>query len=192
MNAIGTADVDFYIGLLSQMRRVNSNRGEIDKEALDFMLSVIKGGKPEDQLVTMLIAQMAAVHSATMEARRRLAASETILEQDSAQRALNQLARTFASQLETLKRYRTSGPHTVQNVSVADGGQAVVGNVTHTTSEVTRSEVVRLRPSPATANGHANGANATGHANGPTANGYTRGFARRPSLRPRLRANPEH
>jgi hypothetical protein len=42
-----------------------------------------------------------------------------------------QLARTFAAQVEALKRYRSGGEQrmTVQHVHVAEGGQAIVGNV---------------------------------------------------------------
>jgi hypothetical protein len=42
------------------------------------------------------------------------------------------IARTFATQMEALKRYRTGGEQkvTVQHVSVSEGGQAIVGNVT--------------------------------------------------------------
>jgi hypothetical protein len=52
--------------------------------------------------------------------------------QDSAERAFNKLTRTFASQMEALKRYRTGGEQkvTVQHVTVSEGGQAIVGNVT--------------------------------------------------------------
>jgi hypothetical protein len=71
--------------------------------------------------------------NATMSAARRLNHVETIQQQDSASNALNKLARTFAAQLEALKRYRSSGEPTVktQNVTVNDGGQAIVGNVQH-------------------------------------------------------------
>jgi hypothetical protein len=73
------------------------------------MLSVVKGIEPEDQVVAMLAAQMAAVHVATMTFSRRLAHVENIPQQDSAERAFNKLARTFTAQLEALKRYRTGG-----------------------------------------------------------------------------------
>jgi len=46
---------------------------------------------------------------------------------------MHQLApRTFAMQMEALKRYRGRAEQevTLQNVSVAEGGQAIVGNVT--------------------------------------------------------------
>ena len=61
----------------------------------------------------------------------RLANADTIPLQDSAERALNKLARTFAMQMEALKRYRTGGEQkvTVQHVTVGEGGQAIVGNV---------------------------------------------------------------
>jgi len=51
----------------------------------------------------------------------------------SAERAFNKLARTFAAQVEALKRYRTGGEQkvTVEHVTVNEGGQAIVGNVRH-------------------------------------------------------------
>jgi hypothetical protein len=42
------------------------------------------------------------------------------------------IARTFPAQIDALNRYRSQGEPaiTVQNVSVGDGGKAIVGNVT--------------------------------------------------------------
>ena len=62
-------------------------------------------------------------------------------EQDSAERAFNRLSRTYATQMEALKRYRSGGEQnvTVQHVSVGDGGQAIVGNVTQARSPPPRS-----------------------------------------------------
>jgi hypothetical protein len=67
----------------------------------------------------------------------RLASVENILQQDSAERALNKLARTFATQVEALKRYRTGGEQrvTVEHVHVHSGGQAIVGNVSPVTDD---------------------------------------------------------
>ena len=44
---------------------------------------------------------------------------------------LNKLTRTFAAQMSALKEYRSKGEQkmTVQHVHVAEGGQAIVGNV---------------------------------------------------------------
>jgi hypothetical protein len=79
----------------------------------------------------MLAAQMAAVHMATMTFARRLAHVDNIPQQDSAERAFNKLARTFTTQMDALKRYRTGGQQkvTVEHVTVNQGGQAIVGNV---------------------------------------------------------------
>ena len=62
----------------------------------------------------------------------RLARVETIPQQDSAGRAFNKLARTFAAQVEAFKRYRTGGQQkvTVEHVTVNQGGQAIVDSVT--------------------------------------------------------------
>jgi hypothetical protein len=81
----------------------------------------------------MMAVQMAAVHMATMTFARRLNHVDNIQQQDSAERAFNKLARTFAVQMEALKRYRTGGEHkvTVQHVTVNEGGQAIVGPVSH-------------------------------------------------------------
>jgi hypothetical protein len=62
---------------------------------------------------------------------RRVSHVETIQQQDSASNAFNKLARTFAAQMSALKDYRSKGEQkmTVQHVHVAEGGQAIVGNV---------------------------------------------------------------
>jgi len=87
------------------------------------------GGEVDTE--ALLAAQMAAVHIATMTSARRLRSADTIPKQDSAERAFNKLARTFATQMEALTRYRTGGEQkVVQHVSVSEGGQAIVGNVT--------------------------------------------------------------
>jgi hypothetical protein len=108
-----------------------------DESDLNFLLSVIKGINPKDQLETMLAAQMAAIHMATMTFARRLSHVGNIPQQDSAERALNKLARTFTTQMEALKRYRTGGEQkvTVQHVSVGEGVQAIVGNATQATRD---------------------------------------------------------
>ena len=64
--------------------------GEPDPKALNFMLSVVKGIEPRDQIEAMLAAQMAAVHMAAMKSARTLANSTTIPQQDSAERTLQQ------------------------------------------------------------------------------------------------------
>jgi hypothetical protein len=59
--ALGTADVKFVNAFLAQI----AGSG-IDREEFGFVLAVIAGIKPNDQLEAMQAAQMAAVHMATM------------------------------------------------------------------------------------------------------------------------------
>ena len=146
MHAIGTTDLDFLHGLISQLVAVNDDHGEADYGRLNWMLSVIKGLKPRDQLEAMLGAQMAAVHVGAMVFARRLIASENIIHQDSMEGALNRLTRTFTTQMECLKRYRASGPQTVQNVSVGEGGQAIIANVGQPPTQTIPPKVVAPAP----------------------------------------------
>lgn len=131
--AVGTQDHDFLSGILGQLANVGSKGQKVDESGLNFMLSMVKGVEPRDQIEAMLAAQMAAVHDATMTFARRLNNVENIPQQDSAERAFNKLARTFTAQVEALKRYRSAGEQTVrvEHVTVNEGGQAIVGNVTH-------------------------------------------------------------
>ena len=133
MDSLGTTQPDFSDGLLAQLANAATKGRIVDERQLNFMLAMVTGIEPRDQLEAMLAAQMAAVHNATMTFARRLNHVDNIPQQDSAERAFNKLARTFASQVEALKRYRSAGNQTVrvEHVTVNEGGQAIVGNVAH-------------------------------------------------------------
>ena len=71
-----------------------------------------------------------------------------IPQQDSAERAFNKLTRTFAAQMSALKEYRSKGEQkmTVQHVHVAEGGQAIVGNVNAPTDGVGARNKKEVQP----------------------------------------------
>ena len=131
MEAIGTGSFEFLDGLLSQLANAGSQGPKPDERGINFMLSVVEGIAPKDEVEAMLATQMAAVHMASMTFARRLAHVDNIPQQDSAERAFNKLARTFTAQVDALKRYRTGGQQkvTVEHVHVHAGGQAIVGTV---------------------------------------------------------------
>jgi hypothetical protein len=133
MKALGTLDPDFYQGFLPQLARAATQGQSLDEVSLNFMIAVIKGVEPRDQLECLLAAQMGAIHMLTMDFACRLTNADNIPLRDSAERTLNKLARTFSVQLETLKRYRSNGEQkvTVEHVTVNEGGKAIVGTVTH-------------------------------------------------------------
>jgi hypothetical protein len=130
--ALGGADRDAMHGILSQLVKASVNGEKPDAVNLAFMISMVKSIKPRDSVEAMLVAQMVSVHVMAMRCAHHLANAEDIPRQDSAGRALGRLTRTFPAQIEALNRYRSNGEPaiTVQNVSVGDGGKAIVGNVT--------------------------------------------------------------
>lgn len=129
--AFGSKNNDFIDGLAHQIIGISTKGQKPDEKGVAFVGSIIGGVHPRDQVEAMLATQMAAVHNSMMTFARRLNGVETIPQQDSAARAFNQLARTFAAQVEALKRYRNGGNQnvTVKHVHVHEGGQAIVGNV---------------------------------------------------------------
>lgn len=129
--AVGDPDGLFMPALVTGLANATANKGKVDEAQVNFALSVAKGIEPRDPLEAMLAVQMAATHNAIMTFARRLNHVDNIPQQDSAERALNKLARTFTTQLEALKKYRSVGDQTVrvEHVTVNEGGQAIVGNV---------------------------------------------------------------
>ena len=109
VNSLGSTGYEFSDGLISQLLNVGTKGQDCDGKGPNFMLSIIRGVNPQDEVESMLAAQMAAVHMATMTVARRLNHVDNLPQQDSASNAFNKLARTFAVQLEALKRYRTGG-----------------------------------------------------------------------------------
>jgi hypothetical protein len=137
MDAFGSADRQFVDGLVGQLAKADSDGKEIGENRLNFLVSAVNGIGPRDTVEAMLAVQMAVVHVTSMTMARRLSNAETIQQQDSAERAFNKLTRTYATQMEALKRYRSRGEPkvTLQQVSVSEGGQAIVGDVTHAPTE---------------------------------------------------------
>lgn len=131
MADMATCDPHFFAGVTGQIAIIGAHGRKIDQTESNFLLSVVRSVQPRDELESLLAVQMGAIHSATMMMARRLNHVETIPQQDAAERALNKLARTYAMQMETLKRYRTGGQQkvTVEHVTVNAGGQAIVGAV---------------------------------------------------------------
>ena len=128
MNAFATADVAYLAGTLDRLADLTRAGDTVDGKEADFMLALVRGIEPRDQLESMLATQMAAVHSATLAAAYRLKQATLIEQHEAALTAVNKLARTFSTQIETLKRYRATGEQSirVQHVTVHDGGQAIV------------------------------------------------------------------
>jgi hypothetical protein len=137
-DTLGVADRDAMHGILQQLVKASVKDERPDEVNLGFMISMVKSIKPRDSVEAMLVAQMVCVHVMAMRCAHHLANAQDLAQQDSAGRALGRLARTFPAQIEALNRYRNNGAPaiTVRNVSVQDGGKAIVGNVTQHASVI--------------------------------------------------------
>jgi hypothetical protein len=131
--ALGTSRPEFASGLVAQLGTL----GKASQEKLSFVASVVVGVQPRDQLEAMLAAQMAAIHNLMFDLSHGFSQATTFSQQIELLSSINKLARTYAVQLEALKRYRSKGEQkvTVQHVTVGEGGQAIVGDIHQQQSE---------------------------------------------------------
>ncbi len=129
----GAGNLKVANGLLAHVACLGSQKKKMDEDAANFALAFIDSMQPRDAAEALLLTQMASIHMSMMMLARRLNHVETIPQQDAAERALNKLTRSYAVQMDTLKRYRSKGQQVVrvERVTVENGAQAVVGNVTH-------------------------------------------------------------
>jgi hypothetical protein len=129
-------DQDFAEEILRQLAEATIKYDGNKALRLRYTWSIIKGMAAKNQLEILLLIQMIAVHHAALNHAARLGDSTDLEQSETCANILNKLARTYSDQMTTLHRCR-SGPELrlVQNVSVADGGQAIVGNVTQNAAE---------------------------------------------------------
>jgi hypothetical protein len=149
--ALGVGSREAMRGILTQLVKASVSGERPDESSLAFMLSMVASIQPKDAIETMLVAQMVSVHVMAMRCAWRLASADDIARQDSAARALGRLARTFPAQIEALNRYRHNGETaiTVQNLSVQDGGKAIVGNLTQHARVIVADPGAALAPAGA-------------------------------------------
>jgi hypothetical protein len=141
-DAIGSAA---SIATVGQIRRLIG--GPITNDRLNLTVLLLTGIEPRDQIEAMLVMQMGDLHLAIMRYADRLARAEHVAELEIYEPALNRLARTSAALAEALNRYRAGGQQkvTVQTVSVSEGSQAIVGNVTNAPRQIAPNKTTRTR-----------------------------------------------
>ena len=131
--AIGGQSHEFTVGILESLGGIASDGNTVKLQRLNFALSIVRGLEAKDQTEALLGSQMAAIHIATMKTAEVFMQTTDLQRFKSIESSLNKLARTFAAQVEALKRYRSKGEQRVyvEHVNVEKGGQAIVGNVSH-------------------------------------------------------------
>ena len=140
-------DQDFAEEILRQLAEATIKYDGNKALRLRYTWSIIKGMAAKNQLEILLLIQMIAVHHAALNHAARLGDSTDLERSETCANILNKLARTYTDQMTTLHRCR-SGPELrlVQNVSVADGGRAIVGNVTQNAAEKGRPTAMTSPP----------------------------------------------
>lgn len=129
----GTARPVVAAEFAKEFLQVMSTGGEADVEGLGFGLGMIADMRPGDPLEAALGAQMAVGNRIFMDLAIRMRRSFDLATIDTLARMLGNFARLYTAQLEALDGHRSGGKGTtpVGHVTVNDGGQAIVGNVTN-------------------------------------------------------------
>jgi len=120
--------------LLWQLGLVFPQGGLSDDKIKTICFRLMAEIGPKDQLEALLAVQMLGTHNLAMLSLARAALKDQTVEgvTINVDRA-TKLLRTFAVQLEALKRHRSKGEQRVivKHVNVHEGGQAIVGAVSH-------------------------------------------------------------
>ena len=96
-------------------------------------VSILKSIAPKNELESMLATQLITTHHAVIECyRRAMLPNQTFEGRDMALRHAGKLTKSFADLLSALNKHRGKGQQkiTVEHVTVENGAQAIVGNVT--------------------------------------------------------------
>jgi hypothetical protein len=132
-SALGTTSSDFVNASLFQIQAAaRSPWGGISELAMNAALAMIEAAAPKDEIQGALAVQMACTHTAAKAVLAKLdiafASERRVVAFGS---AAARLMRTYATQVEVLRRLRNGGQQFVhvEHVHVNDGGQAIVGNV---------------------------------------------------------------
>jgi predicted DNA-binding protein len=100
----------------------------------DMMAAMLAELKPRDAVEAMLITQMTTTHVAlTSLSQKMVDTSSGYQVREALERSMTRLSRTYLAQMDALKKYRAKAQQVVrvERVTVHEGGQAIVGDVSH-------------------------------------------------------------
>ncbi len=130
---LGSKNPNFTDELFHQIADTIPHDDQYKSRKLEFLTSVLEEFPQKDHLTGMLLAQMATCHSAIMQLASQFSNARTLPELEIIERMLTKMMRTYTSQFEALRRHQRGPDQTVnvENLSVTDGSQAIVGHVSH-------------------------------------------------------------
>jgi len=110
----------------------NNSGAPPDQDAINAAIAAVHGIAPQDEAEAMLASQMVGVHFLTMQLLQRAVTADAPHKVEQNTNMATKMLRTFAAQMETLKRYRSKGESRVvvqhQHVHVQAGQAAVQVN----------------------------------------------------------------
>jgi len=132
-DAFGTASSAFVEASLHQLIAAAKLPGSgISEIAVNASLAFIEGERPRGEVEAALLIQMACTHCASMAVFGTLGGAHGPARNIAVKAsAAARLSRTFALQMEALRRWRNGGSQVVrvEHVHVNEGGQAIIGSV---------------------------------------------------------------
>lgn len=129
LSAFGTKDVNTASTLMSNLRKVLGDRNHYNKQDLDFAFSFIQSLNVHSPIEAMLAIQMYATHMKACSCLHNFSITGQTVEGVIGNTNLaTKLTRTFISQMDALKKFRSHGEQkiTVKHINVNDGGKAVI------------------------------------------------------------------
>jgi len=118
--------------ILKQICNLDMSKDKHDTEAMNESMNMLHGIKPQDNIESMLAAQMVAIHKMAMDcAARALYDGQTFEGRQLNLNSVNKLTKSFVALSSTLDKHRGKGQQkmTVEHVHVNEGGQAIIGSV---------------------------------------------------------------
>ncbi len=132
MAGTGAADQDAANLLLNQV--INAQHAKNDVKSVNGTIALTFGMEPRDEIEGMLAVQTVAAHNLALEyARRSMGTDLTLKQANHLIHWTTKLMGLTVRQIEALQKYRAKGQQQIivkhQQVTVNEGGQAVIGNV---------------------------------------------------------------
>lgn len=130
-DAFGTSSAEFSGAMYGELATISARqKGVVDEKALNAVLAVVDGARPNNEVEAQLIVQMASTHLVAMDVLTRSKFASTAEGMQLYGNLAIKLLRTYTSQMELLAKIGR-GPQVVEvrHVHVYPGAQAIVGDV---------------------------------------------------------------
>ena len=113
-------------------RTVGSRKRKADMEAINAVIALVDGARPDNEVEAAVAIQLGLSHHIACELLARAVASQQVEHMERYLNLATKLQRTMAAHAETLSGLRRGADQSVEvnQVTVKEGGQAIVGPVT--------------------------------------------------------------